>query len=137
MADDSRYYGTGHRKNAVARVWLTPGSGRISVNGKDLEGWHVKITGYDLDDNFGDTFRVEDGALKVAYDAYDQFSGKFGHIFYEKPFSHYRLRVEYRFVDEQVAGITAVGRRGAEQAVDAATAVDLGIGQDLDEVIRC
>ena len=27
-------------------------------NGKNLDGWHVKITGYDLDDNFGNTFRV-------------------------------------------------------------------------------
>jgi hypothetical protein len=73
-------------------------------NGKNLDGWRVKITGYDLDDNFGNTFRVEDGVLKVDYDQYDEFKGRFGHIFYEKPFSHYRLRVEYRFVGDQVAG---------------------------------
>ena len=73
-------------------------------NGKDLDGWKVKITGYELGDNFGDTFRVEDGLLKVAYDKYDRFDGKFGHIFYEKPFSHYVLRVEYRFVGDQTPG---------------------------------
>ncbi|MEX0760613.1 MAG: 30S ribosomal protein S9 [Tistlia sp.] len=31
-----RSYATGRRKNAVARVWVRPGSGRIQVNGKDL-----------------------------------------------------------------------------------------------------
>ena len=30
-----RSYGTGRRKSAVARVWLKPGSGKITVNGKD------------------------------------------------------------------------------------------------------
>jgi len=73
-------------------------------NGKNLDGWHVKITGYDLDDNFGNTFRVEDGVLKVSYDAYEKFDGKFGHIFYKDKFSHYRLRVEYRFTGEQIPG---------------------------------
>ena len=32
-----RAYATGKRKNAVARVWIKPGTGRISVNGRDLE----------------------------------------------------------------------------------------------------
>lgn len=73
-------------------------------NGKDLEGWKVKITGYELNDNFGNTFRVEDGVLKVAYDQYEKFDGKFGHLFYHQPFSDYVLRVEYRFVGEQTPG---------------------------------
>ena len=79
-------------------------------NGKDLKDWHVKIRGYKLGDNFGNTFRVEDGLMKVRYDAYDQFDfnprGKklerFGHIHYKTPFSHYRMRLEYRFVEKQV-----------------------------------
>lgn len=73
-------------------------------NGKDLTGWTPKITGYALGENFGDTFRVEDGVLKVVYDKYDSFGNRFGHLFYEAPFSHYRLRVEYRFVGEQAPG---------------------------------
>ena len=73
-------------------------------NGKDLEGWDVKITGYELNDNFGDTFRVEDGLLTVAYDQYDTFGGRFGHIFCDASYSHYRFRVEYRFVGEQAPG---------------------------------
>jgi hypothetical protein len=73
-------------------------------NGKNLDGWKVKITGYDLNDNFGDTFRVEDGYLKVSYDQYDKFDGRFGHIFYDGIFSHYILRLEYRFIGEQCPG---------------------------------
>jgi hypothetical protein len=39
--------------------------------------------------------------LKVGYEGYDTFGGKFGHLFYKTPFSKYRLRVEYRFVGDQ------------------------------------
>lgn len=35
-AQDVRYYGTGRRKSSVARVYLVPGSGKIVVNGKDV-----------------------------------------------------------------------------------------------------
>jgi hypothetical protein len=73
-------------------------------NGRDLDDWQIKITGHELGENIGNTFRVEDGLLKVVYDEYEQFDGRFGHIFYKQPFSHYRLRVEYRFVGEQVPG---------------------------------
>ena len=71
-------------------------------NGKDLTGWTPKIKGYDLGDNFGDTFRVADGLLQVRYDKYEgPFHGRFGHLFYKEAFSNYRLRFEYRFVGEQ------------------------------------
>jgi Domain of Unknown Function (DUF1080) len=73
-------------------------------NGKDLEGWTPKIKGYPAGENYADTFRVEDGVLKVSYDKYKKFDGRFGHLFYMTPFSHYRLRVEYRFVGEQCPG---------------------------------
>ena len=95
--------------SAVVLLTCTSGQaaddGFVSLfNGKDLTGWKVKITGYDLGDNFGNTFRVEDGLLKVAYDQYEKFDGRFGHVFCDKPFSNYILRVEYRFVGEQVSG---------------------------------
>jgi len=73
-------------------------------NGKNLDGWTPKITGYELGDNHADTFRVEDGVLKVCYDGYDQFAGKFGHLFYKEPLSSYVLRIEYRFVGQQCPG---------------------------------
>jgi len=40
----------------------------------------------------------------VAYDQYEKFDNRFGHLFYKDPFSHYRLRVEYRFAGEQTSG---------------------------------
>ncbi len=73
-------------------------------NGRDLTGWKAKFTGCPLGDNYRDTFRVRDGVLQVAYDRYERFDGRFGHLFYEQPFSHYRLRAEYRFVGEQTPG---------------------------------
>lgn len=73
-------------------------------NGKNLDGWTVKIRGYDVGENFGNTFRVEDGLMKVRYDSYDDFGDRFGHIFYKDEFSHYILRIEYRFVGEQCNG---------------------------------
>jgi hypothetical protein len=73
-------------------------------DGKSLAGWVPKITGFDAGVNFGNTFRVENGVLKVAYDQYDTFSNRFGHIFYEKTFSYYIIAVEYRFVGQQAPG---------------------------------
>jgi len=73
-------------------------------NGKDLDGWTPKIRGCELGENWGNTFRVEDGLLKVRYDQYEKFENRFGHLFYKESFSHYILRVEYRFVGEQVPG---------------------------------
>lgn len=73
-------------------------------NGKNLDGWTPKIRYCELGDNYGDTFRVEEGLLKVRYDKYEQFGERFGHLFYKDKFSNYRFRVEYRFVSEQVKG---------------------------------
>lgn len=73
-------------------------------NGKDLDGWTVKITGFEPGENAFDTFRVEDGLLKVSYDKYKSFDGHFGHIVTNQPYSHYKLRMEYRFVGDQCAG---------------------------------
>ena len=73
-------------------------------NGRDLEGWTVKIAGHDVGVNFGDTFRVEDGVLSVRYDGYGDFDDQFGHLYYNQAFSHYRIRMEYRFVGDQQPG---------------------------------
>jgi len=73
-------------------------------NGKDLSGWSVKIRGYDLGDNFGNTFRVENGVMKVDYDGYSKFEDTFGHIFYNQKYSSYLLDLEYRFVEDQAPG---------------------------------
>ena len=75
-------------------------------NGKNLDGWVPKIRYHALGENYGNTFRVEDGILKVGYDAqaYPEFKETFGHLFYKMPFTNYTLRAEYRFVGKQVTG---------------------------------
>jgi len=73
-------------------------------NGKDLTGWTPKFKGYDLGVNARDTFRVEDGVIKVSYENYKKFDQHFGHLFTKSPYSHYLLRVEYRFTGDQVEG---------------------------------
>ncbi len=39
MAKTSRFYGTGRRKSSVARVYVTPGTGKITINKKDIEDY--------------------------------------------------------------------------------------------------
>jgi len=73
-------------------------------NGKDISDWTVKIKDHNVGENFGNTFRVENGVLKVSYDQYDGFKEQYGHLFYNKPFSAYLLEVEYRFTGEQISG---------------------------------
>lgn len=80
------------------------GAWRPLFNGRDLTGWIPKIRGLPAGEDPYRTFRVEDGLLTVAYDGYGTFDDRFGHLFYERPFSDYELRVEYRFVGTQVAG---------------------------------
>ena len=50
-------------------------------NGKDLSGWTVKINKHPLGENYADTFRVEDGVIKVSYDRYGKFDEQFGHLY--------------------------------------------------------
>lgn len=39
---DNRYYATGRRKEATARIWISPGSGKIVVNKKEIEGYFAR-----------------------------------------------------------------------------------------------
>jgi hypothetical protein len=73
-------------------------------NGKNLDGWVVKLAHHEVGDNFADTFRVKDGVLRVDYDKYAEFGSRFGHLFYNKPLSYFKLRLEYRFFGEQIKG---------------------------------
>jgi len=71
-------------------------------NGKDLSGWTPKFSKHEVGLNLHDTFRVEDGLLKVRYDKWTAFNGEFGHLFYKEKFSYYLIAAEYRFVGEQL-----------------------------------
>ena len=74
------------QRDADRRDW------RQLFNGKNLDGWTPKITGFPLGENYADTFRVENGVLKVSYDKYAAFENRFGHLFYSREkFSNYTL----------------------------------------------
>ena len=74
-------------------------------NGKDFDGWEIKIRGEELGNNFKNTFKVNDGSLKVSYENYQNFDDRFGHIFYTKSkFKNYHLSLEYKFSGEHLKG---------------------------------
>lgn len=100
-------------------------------NGKDLTGWTPKITGYEAGNNFGNTFRVQDGLLTVSYDQYDSFDNRFGHLFYEKPYSSYLLRVEYRFIGDQVPGGEGWALRNSGVMLHSQSVESMGLDQNF------
>ena len=81
-------------QEASEQAWIS------LFNGHDLEGWITKIHRHEVGENYGETFRVEDGIIQVRYDAYGDFNEQFGHLYYEQPYSYYHLVVEYRFAGE-------------------------------------
>lgn len=86
----------------------------ISIfNGKDLDGWSMKFTDYKYGENYLNTFQVNDGKIVVDYDNYDHFDKNFGHLFYFEKLSHYKLRLEYRFVGELVKGAPSWGYKNS------------------------
>lgn len=105
--DGIQYLVVGAGDSLYAFVMLSPQSAADSeewislFNGRDLDDWTVKIRKHPVGENYLNTFRVEDGLMTVSYDRYTSFDEQFGHIFYKQPFSHYRLRVEYRFTGDQ------------------------------------
>jgi len=105
-------------------------------NGENLDGWDFKTTGYDLNENYANTVRVEDGFLKVRYDEYDDFAGQFTHIFYEEPFSYYRLKVEYRFVGEQALNGPAWATRNNGIMFHSQSAESMEKDQDFPDSIE-
>ncbi len=102
-----------------------------AFNGKNLDGWVMKIAGYPLGENYGNTFRVEDGLLKVAYDQYPEFANKFGHIFYRTKFSHYIVAAEYRFIGEQTKGAPAWAFRNNGIMIHCQAPETMGKDQDF------
>jgi hypothetical protein len=105
---------------------------RQLFNGKNLDGWTPKITGYPLGENYADTFRVENGVLKVSYDTYTQFDGKFGHLFYTRDtFSYYVVAAEYRFVGDQAPGGPGWAVRNNGLMLHSQAPQTMGLNQDF------
>jgi len=105
-------------------------------NGRNLDGWTVKLAKHKVGENYGNTFRVEDGLLKVSYDQYDTLNGQFGHLFYKDKFSYYLIAVEYRFFGEQVKGGPDWALRNNGIMVHSQSAESMGLDQDFPTSIE-
>ncbi|HEY5225972.1 MAG TPA: 30S ribosomal protein S9 [Methylovirgula sp.] len=75
-----RAYATGKRKNAVARVWIKPGSGKITINGRAFEVYFARpVLRMILQQPYGITKRVEQYDL-IATVAGGGLSGQAGAV---------------------------------------------------------
>jgi hypothetical protein len=82
-----------------AREWLP------LFNGRNLDGWIAKFAKSDPGVNYAETFRVRDGVIEARYDGYGgDYGARFGHLYYERPYSYYLVSLEYRFVGELYPG---------------------------------
>ena len=101
-------------------------------NGKNLDGWKMKIVGQELGVNFGNTFRVQDGILSIRYDQYgDNFNNRFGALYHDKKFKNYRLKVEYRFVGETAPGAPTWGFRDSGVQYHCQSPTTVGLTQSF------
>lgn len=101
-------------------------------NGKDLKDWTIKIKGQPLGENYKNTFIVEDGVMKVNYDQYnDTFNASYGHIYYNKVFSNYKFRMQYRFTGEQIKDGAGWATRNSGVMVHCEDPKNIGLDQDF------
>ena len=100
-------------------------------NGKDLNDWDIKIAGHQVGDNYNNTFRVEDSKIRVVYDEYETFDNAFGHIYYKTPFSYYKIKLDYRFVGDQVKGGEGWAKRNNGMMLHSQSAASNSLGQNF------
>jgi hypothetical protein len=113
------------QKPAADEEWIS------LFNGHNLLGWTAKIRGHEAGQNYANTFRVEDGLLTVSYDGYGNFEDQFGHLFYQQAFSHYRLRLEYRFTGEAAPGAPEWALRNSGAMLHSQAPESMPAGQDF------
>lgn len=112
--------------------WQDEKGWQTIFNGKSLNGWTPKIRGHKVGDNFANTFRVVDGVLTVSYDKYDgKFDERFGHLFYRHEYSHYKLRLDYRFTGEQASGGPGWAWRNSGVMIHGQSAKSMAVDQDF------
>ena len=103
----------------------------INFQWSNLDGWTPKIKGEVFGSDSLETFRVEDGVLKVSYENYDGFENRFGHLFYKTPYSNYRLKLQYRFVGQQAEGGEAWAKKNSGIMIHSQDPKTIGLNQDF------
>jgi hypothetical protein len=123
-------------------VWVLLGTGSALAaadegewhslfNGRDLSGWTPKIAKHPAGENYANTFRVEDGVLKVSYDGYDKFDGQFGHLYSNLAYSNYILRLEYRFTGTAVADSPSWAKLNSGVMIHSQPPMSMGLNQSF------
>ncbi|GAO29703.1 hypothetical protein JCM15548_11922 [Geofilum rubicundum JCM 15548] len=121
----------------VLTVWGCNGPQSVNedwqplFNGENLEGWDIKFTHSPMGVNYKNTFRVEEGLLKVRYDEWDSLNNIFGHLMTKESYSHYKVRAEYRFVGEQVKGGADWAYRNNGIMIHSQSAESMRLDQDF------
>ncbi len=98
-------------------------------NGRNLDGWTIKIARHPLDENYAETFRVEDGIIKVSYDRYGKFEERFGHLYTNQPYSRYILRLEYRITGQAVADAPSWARLNSGVMIHSQSPLSMELNQ--------
>jgi hypothetical protein len=111
------------QKKASKEEWIQ------LFNGKNLKGWDIKIAGQPVNDNYKNTFRIEKGILRVAYDQYEKFDDKYGHLYYQQPYAYYILKFEYRFTGNQTPGGASWNVRNSGVMLHSQSAQSLSMNQ--------
>lgn len=115
-------------------IWITPAMADEQpwvplFNGKNLDGWTPKISGHEPGENFANTFQVGDGMIKVSYDDYGKFDSQYGHLFTNIAYSHYILRMEYRFTGKMMADAPNYVNLNSGVMIHAQTPQSMGLNQ--------
>ena len=114
---------------AASALAADEGEWHSLFNGRDLAGWTVKINKHPLGENYADTFRVEDGVIKVAYDRYGKFDEQFGHLYSNQAYSNYILRLEYRITGAAVADSPPWAKLNSGVMVHSQSPMSMGLNQ--------
>ena len=100
-------------------------------NGKDLTGWDIKIKDHPLNENYRNTFRIEDSILRVSYSDYGKFDNQFGHLYTQTPYSYYKLKLQYRFVGDHLADAPIWADRNSGVMLHSQSAKSMELHQDF------
>ncbi len=100
-------------------------------NGKDLAGWDIKVAGEPLNVNYKNTFQAEDSMLRIKYDQYEKFNGKFAHLYTQLPYSYYKLRFQYRIVGTHLQDAPSWGDRNSGIMIHSQSAKSMDLNQDF------
>ncbi len=112
------------------------GKWQTLFNGKDFTGWDIKTNKHPLNDNYGNIWRVEDGIIKVDYSEMDTFQNEFSHLYYEKPYSHYHLKLQYRIVGEALPGTPSYAVANSGVMLHSQSAADQQLNQGFPASIE-